>query len=90
MLKPLFETWFGLVCPGGGENIPLKLAGDFTLLALEDCFLGIPGGVVLEVEAGRWPICVGEVVLVIEPLLMKEAGRSPNLGKLNWKSLPFP
>ena len=44
---------------------------------------------VLEAEAERWPVCGGEVVFVIEPLLRKESGRSPNLGKLNWKSLPF-
>lgn len=72
------------------ENIPLKPGGDLSMLAPDDCFRTIPGEAVLEVEAERWPICVGEVVLVIEPLLMKEPGRSPNLGKLNWKSLPFP
>ena len=84
------ETWFGLDCPKEVENMPLKLGVDFALLVPDDCFLGIPGGVVLEAEPERWPICVGEVVLAIEPLAMKEAGRSPNLGKLNWKSLPFP
>ena len=72
------------------ENIPLKFGGDFTLLAVDDCFLRVPGEVVLDAEAELWSICVGDVVLAIEPLLMKEAGRSPNLGKLNWKSLPFP
>lgn len=79
-MKPLLETWLGLDCPKGVENIPLKLGGD--LLAADDCFLTLPEGVVLEAEAERWPICVGEVVLAIEPLLMKEPGRSPNLGKL--------
>ena len=60
------------------------------LLVPDDGFLTIPGGVVLDAEAERWPICEGEVVFVIEPLLRKEPGRSPNLGKLNWKSLPVP
>ena len=69
------------------DNIPFKLDGD--LLAPDDCCLAIPGGVVLD-EAERWPIDVGEVVLAIEPLFRNEPGRSPNLGKLNWKSPPFP
>ena len=84
------ETWLDLDCPKGVEDIPVKLGDDCTLLALDDCLRRVPGGVVVEAEAERWPICVGEVVLAIEPLLMKEAGRSPNLGKLNWKSLPYP
>lgn len=72
------------------EYVPLKLCGDFMLLVLEDGFLTTPGGVALEAEAERWPDCGGEVVFEIEPLLRKEPGRSPNFGKLNWKSLPFP
>lgn len=72
------------------EKIPLTFGGDFTVLAPDVGFLPTPEVVVLEAEAERWPICVGEVVLVIEPLLMKEAGRSPNLGKLNWKAFPLP
>lgn len=70
------------------EDVPFKLGVD--LLAPDGCFLTTSGGVVLEAEAERWPICVGEVVIVIESLLRKEPGRPPNLGKWNWMSLPFP
>ena len=70
--------------------MPSKLGGDFMLLVPDDGFLTTPGGVELEAEAERWPACGGDVGFEIEPLLRKEPGRSPNLGKLNWKSLPFP
>ena len=69
------------------DDILSKLGGD--LVAPDDCCLAIPGGAVLE-EAERWLIDVGEVVFAIEPLFRNEPGRSPNLGKLNWKSPAVP
>ena len=82
------EAWYGLEVPNGEVKVPFVLVGDFALTEPDDSFLTIPAIFGFEAAVERWPIGVGEVVLVIEPLLIKEPGRSPNLGKANWKSLP--
>ena len=68
---------------GAGKG-PFMLVGDFVVMELEDCFLLMPGKLEFEADAPRcWPICVGELVLAIEPLFIKLEGRSPNLGNAN-------
>lgn len=69
---------------------PLKPVGDIAFVELEESFLRAPGMLGLEEEADRCAFCVGEVVFAIEPLVKKDPGRSPNLGKANEKSPPFP
>jgi hypothetical protein len=65
------------------------MVGDFALADPKDCFLAKPGRLVLETEVERWPASGGDVVLAREPLFINVPGRSPNLGKANWKSLPL-
>lgn len=73
-----------------GATALLVVVGDDAVVEAEDSFLIKPGTLGLDEEAGRCPILVGELVLAIEPLLMNDPGRSPNLGKVNRKSSPLP
>lgn len=70
--------------------MPFILAGDFEVVEFDELFLTAAGRLVFDAEAERWFRLVGDVVLAIDPLFIKEPGRSPNLGKAKEKSLPLP
>ena len=71
-----------------GASVMLLGDGPFTLFTLRDAFR-LNTGTLPDDERCGSPGLLGEVlVFARDPLSMKlEPGRSPNLGKLNWKSL---